>query len=914
MASDDALLVSGQQPRSKHKNCRTTGNPKTISANHQPAQQSRPVYIDIGVTNTHDFTELVLTLWRRVISRRSPEVTANLIKDDIQSFDGDSAITILQALNIRFQLLRIVDENTAMRHRRQTERDLGSHKVPESFAELLSTVSNSEKVSKLVANTTISPTLTAHPTENKRVTVLEIHRRIYRSLVKLETDRWTPREQQKIVEEIESDIDLLWFTGELRIERPTPDDEVAWGLHFFNEIIFDVVPEVCSMLNDNVQSTTPADSPTDVNEFTPNLRFHSWIGGDRDGNPHVTTDVTRRALELGRRIACERYDKLLDRAASKLSISNLIVPLSTSHASALTDIISASDLAQRNNNEIFRQALSVMRDKIVQGAYQHVADFKADLQTVENALQSLDATLLSEQHIRPIRWFAESFGFSTVTLDIRQNTTVTNAVLADLWRHSSNRTLPEYRTDEWSQRIRNELSTEKLPVVEEIRLNDQSTELLALLRLMQQKINGADSRAVGPFILSMTQSADDLAAVLLLARYAGFDREAPEITVVPLFETITDLRGAPAVLKQFLSIPTARRSLSRSGKSVEIMLGYSDSNKDGGFFCSNWEVHCAQSRILSTLSSAGFDAVFFHGRGGSVSRGGAPTHRAISAQPTGTIGSSIRLTEQGEVVSARYANRGTAATHLELLVSSTLAHRLRKSIRKVNPEHEDALSALSGLSQTSYTRLIETAGFLDYFQQSSPVRELANLKIGSRPAKRFGANNLDDLRAIPWVFAWSQNRHLITGWYGFGGAVESFINVRGDSCISLLHTMYNESEFFRLIVDETEKTLFQTDLVLAGQYASLVTDQTTRETIFSAIELEYHRSVSAIKTITGHHQLAECFPEFRYQYFRYAGDLHRVHTLQINLLNETRTRKNSPVPIALLQSMNCISSALGWTG
>jgi phosphoenolpyruvate carboxylase len=403
--------------------------------------------------------------------------------------------------------------------------------------------------------------------------------------------------------------------------------------------------------------------------------------------------------------------------------------------------------------------------------------------------------------------------------------------------------------------------------------------------------------------------------VLLLARYAGFDREVPEIAVVPLFETIADLRAAPEILREVLGVPIARRSMAGRGRPVEIMLGYSDSNKDGGFLCSSWEVCRAQSRIVAELGRIGLTAGFFHGRGGSVSRGGAPTQRAIAAQPPGTVGSRIRITEQGEVVSARYANRGTAAAHLELLMSSAIEHRLRKPNRLVVPEYDDALEALAGLSQIAYGRLLTAPGFLDYFQEASPVEELASLKIGSRPARRFGAASLDDLRAIPWVFAWSQNRHLITGWYGIGSAVADFVAVRGETGRALLREMFEASELFRLIVDECEKTLYQTDLGIAADYAQLVRSEETRARIFAMIEEEYTRTVEAIRWIGRSDGPAERFAAFRQSFQSRRSDLDRINRLQIALLAETRAEDHrGRVSIPLLQTMNCISTALGWTG
>jgi phosphoenolpyruvate carboxylase len=858
-----------------------------------------------------ELTKLMIGLWLRVLSRRAPQVADQLEREAAPALPtGRRAIAYLQAMNIRLQLLRIVDEIETMRRRRTTESVEGPDAIPETFAHLVADDVDRDSIADLVVSTIVGPTFTAHPTETKRVTVLEIHRRIYRGVVALETDRWTPRERIKLVDKIENDIDLLWFTGELRLDRPTPDDEIAWGLHFFSDILFDIVPEVLDQVN-----RAASNDDTGTGECVSRLCFHSWIGGDRDGNPNISASVTRRALALGKSTVLTRYKNILNDAAAQLSLSNRIAPLEEPHAKALKAIIRDSGAEAQNANELFRQALTSIGLRVESNYYLHVSDFIDNIRTVERALQSLQADRLAKQYLRPLRWFSEVFGFRTVTLDIRQNSTVTNATLKEIWEVVEGELPPEQGGDAWTERLKSELALEILPSLASHKLSVEGQDLLELLKLMLQVDSGADPQAIGPFILSMTRSADDLAAVLLLARYAGFDREAPQLRIVPLFETIADLRAAPEIMRQFLLIPSARRCLTRQGHPIEIMLGYSDSNKDGGFLCSSWEVTKAQSKLVSALRTMDLEVVFFHGRGGSVSRGGAPSHRAIAAQPAGTIGRSIRLTEQGEVLSARYANRGSAAAHLELLLSSAVEHRLNKPVRDQNPEHEDTLAALAGISQTAYTQLINARGFLDYFQQASPVEELASLKIGSRPARRFGADSLDDLRAIPWVFAWSQNRHLLTGWFGFGTAIDSFVAIRGKAGKQLLQEMFNESEFFRLVVDETEKTLFQTDLDIASQYSSLVENEETRNSILASIRTEYEKSVEAVTMLTGSSNLGTRFPDFSRQFERYAGDLDRVHSLQIELLRQARdNRQQTSVSIPLLQSMNCISSALGWTG
>jgi phosphoenolpyruvate carboxylase len=352
------------------------------------------------------------------------------------------------------------------------------------------------------------------------------------------------------------------------------------------------------------------------------------------------------------------------------------------------------------------------------------------------------------------------------------------------------------------------------------------------------------------------------------------------------------------------------------------MLGYSDSNKDGGFLASNWELSKAQKRLARLGLKNKIRISFFHGRGGSVSRGGAPTGRAIAAQPAGTVGGSMRVTEQGEVVSSKFANRGTGLYQLEILAASVFAHSVKspnEAELKDIPEFEEALEALTGMSQASYASLINEPGFIDYFHQASPVEELALLKIGSRPARRFGARGIADLRAIPWVFAWSQNRHLLTGWYGIGSALNSFVTVRGDQGRDLLQQMFERSRFFRLIVDEVDKTLYQADMDVGHLYAGLVADTETGERIHRKIAAEYALTQRMIGEITGGIDLSERFPAFKRHFDRIRPEMDSIHRLQVALLREVRAQaagaSNSKRAInALLLSINCISAGLGWTG
>jgi phosphoenolpyruvate carboxylase len=526
-----------------------------------------------------------------------------------------------------------------------------------------------------------------------------------------------------------------------------------------------------------------------------------------------------------------------------------------------------------------------------------------------------------------LRWELQIFGFRTVSLDIRQNTTVVNRVLAEIWKKMNPLAPngpPAHGSAEWAKWITAELD-KPLGFLPQFRgVSDEARELLDLLELIRETFDGPDPQAIGTFILSMTQSAADVLGLYLLAKYCGLfadetSRETCRLRIVPLFETIDDLRGAPAIMTELLAMPVVKNSAQKAGGHQEIMLGYSDSNKDGGFFCASFELFEAQRRLIRIGRDAGIAVSFFHGRGGSVSRGGAPTGRAIAAQPAGTVGGRMRVTEQGEVVSSKFANRGTAAYNLEVLTSSVLVHTLKSLDEpdlKVNEEHQAAVESIASGSFRHYRKLAEDPALMSYFQYASPVEELANLKLGSRPARRFGAKGIGDLRAIPWVFAWSQNRHLLTGWFGLGYAFDDFLVPRGGEGLKLLRDMYNKSRGFRLAVDEVEKSLYLADMDVAEQYASLVPDRNDGERLFALIRHEHKRTARAILELTGEAKLCERFEGLQRRFERVRPMVDQANRWQVDLLRETRRNGGGGdgKMMPLLMTMNCVAAGLGWTG
>jgi phosphoenolpyruvate carboxylase len=893
-----------------------------------------------------EVVELLSGLMLQLVRQRAPDIEPVLRGERAaHELSPELMARTLQVQGIWFQLLSIAEQNAAMRRRRQTEAERGYELVRGTFAQVLASAVEAKvpaaDIRALLEHLRVRPVITAHPTEAKRVTVLEKHRRIYRRLVDLESPRWTPRERQTLIDGLRNEMELLWLTGELRLSKPTVPQEVFWGLHFFNETLFEAVPD----LLDKVERTLAQHYPDEQWTVPPFFQFGSWIGGDRDGNPFVTNDVTHSTLLENRLTSLRRYRRRIDELVRALSITEKAVPISDRFRRALDKELAetghAEEAANRNPGEVFRQYLGCMLGRVQHmiertedgdtrpdpAGYASADALLADLKLIEDELSRAGRPEIASAMVRPVRREVESFRFSTVRLDVRENTTKLGACLRDLWRAGGGAgDPPEPGSEAWRTWVAGELARPFPPDFAAPQLPSETAETLGMFQLVRRLREEIDREAFGAFVLSMTQSVSDVLGAYLLAKLAGLFADTPGVEsctlpIVPLFETIDDLQRAPAIMRELLSVPLVKRSVRAQGGVQEVMIGYSDSNKDGGFLTSNWELYKAQIKLTRVGKESGVPIAFFHGRGGSVSRGGAPTGRAIAAQPAGSIQGRMRITEQGEVVSFKYANRGTAQYQIELLAASVVEHSLKSEREEAlapTAEFDEAMEALSGAAQAAYRQLVDHPDLLPYYQAASPLEEISLLNLGSRPARRFGARSLSDLRAIPWVFAWSQNRHFVPGWFGVGSGVLTFLQVRGARGAALIRRMFTDSRLFRLIADEVEKTLSYVDLEAAREYAELVPDARVRDAVFPLIEEEYHRTVEAMLTISGGTELAQRFPRFRRKLVRRLPTINQISRQQIELLRRFREsgsdKSQEELLSALLLSINCIATGFGATG
>jgi phosphoenolpyruvate carboxylase len=887
---------------------------------------------------------LLFELLLEVAARHEPEVIP-LLRGEIEGEGLTPRLLArtLQAQGIWFQLLSIAEQNAAMRRRREAENRLGYQAVRGTFSQLISGAAadgiTADRVRGLLADLRIRPVITAHPTEAKRVTVLERHRRIYRSLMDLESPRWTRRERAELIQKLASEIELLWLTGELRLEKPTVAQEVAWGLHFFNETLFDAVPRLLEKLEAALKEGYPGEHF----EVKPFFQFGAWMGGDRDGNPFVTNDITRQTLEANRAASLARYRARIVDLIRNLSIAESTVRVPPSLRDVLAQLLSEVEdpraVAARNRGELFRQYFvcilakidatlaAARQEKSATRVYANADELIADLVVAEDALIESRAPGLAERIVRPLRREVETFRFCTVRLDCRENSTRTTQALQAIWQAvGGSGEPPPQQSAAWREWLIAELAQARSGARELPGLPPEAAETLGIFRVIGETRQRIDRDAFGTFVLSMTHSAEDLLGVYLLAKEAGLFSDAAAVEtctlpIVPLFETIEDLRAAPAIMRELLGNAMVKRSIRAQGGVQDVMIGYSDSNKDGGFLASNWELYKAQVKLTRLGQELKVPISFFHGRGGSVSRGGIPTGRAIAAQPAGSINGRFRITEQGEVVSFKYANRGTAGYQIELLATSVFEHSLKsESEQALVPvtEFEEAMEALAGTSRAAYSQLIARPDLITYLQAASPLDELAMLNIGSRPARRFGAKTLADLRAIPWVFAWSQNRHIVPGWFGVGSGIAAFLQVRQQPGLALLRRMFRDFRLFRLIVDEVEKTLLQVDMAIARDYAALVPDPAVRDAIFDMLEREYRLTSDMLLRVSGGRRLAERFPVLRARLARKLPSIALANRQQVELLRRFRGARQEAekesYKAPLLLSVNCIAAGFGSTG
>ncbi len=792
--------------------------------------------------------------------------------------DNRDTVLVVRAFSYLSQLSNIAED---MHHNRRRRAHLfaGSPHQEGSIALALERVfadgASGTTVTEFFKETVMSPVLTAHPTEVQRKSILDCQLTIARLLNARDRLQLTPDELRNNEEELRRAILTLWQTRMLRSERLTVDDEIKNGLAYYQYTFLTEVPHLYAEIEDLLEQSMGKDAP----HIPPFLRIGSWIGGDRDGNPFVSDQTMLSAVERQSALALDYYMGETHQIGRTLSLTNRLVEVSDE----LEELVALSpDRAASRTDEPYRRALigiyarlvatsqqlghTVTHRRPVDSAepYTRCTEFIHDLDIIINSLKRHKSECLTSGPLRHLRRAAEVFGFHLTSLDIRQHSNVHEQVVAELLKHSTRICYSEMTGPERTQYLLVEISNTRPLLSPFLEYSETSQSELRILQMIAEIHHRFGHDALPNYIISKTDDASDILETALLLKEVGLLKtgETPYLylNIIPLFETIEDLRNCSAIMDELFSLPYYRKLLDSRGNVQEIMLGYSDSNKDGGFLTANWELYKAETELTKIFSKHKIKLRLFHGRGGTVGRGGGPSYQAILAQPPGSVNGQIRVTEQGEVISSKYADPEIGRRNLEILVAATVEASLLN--RDTSGTHTEryflAIESLSQSAFAAYRNLVyETPGFVRYFQESTPIREITELFIGSRPSSRKQSNLIEDLRAIPWVFSWSVNRATIPGWYGFGSAVEEFVLLKGQSenGLELLQEMYQTWPFMQTLLSNMDMVLAKTDMGIASRYAELVTDSKLREEIFTRIQEECDRSIKWLFAITNRNEL-----------------------------------------------------------
>ncbi len=890
-----------------------------------------------------DLEEKIRLLCKEIRQSKSAERRAELIQliDDIRFDEADN---LVRAFGTYFHLVNVAEQFHQIRMARATE--IAQGVLENSIAQTIETLAESgfsaEAVQELLNTLSIEPTLTAHPTEALRHTILRKRRQIALFLERLENPSHSLQERDAIIEQLAALITSLWQTDEVRSSKLTIQDEVVGHLYYFERVFFDVLPKVYQSL----ETALKTHYPNFTFHIPPFLTLHSWTGGDRDGHPFVTHSVTKQTLESMKAAVLGKYIAAIENAILHLSISTARAAISPELAESIKldearfgrDAI-ANEWAGRNYNEAYRiklrfisyrlkKMLDDVKHETSSGVgYTDEQELLTDLRVIYSSLVANKGIRLAEQLVKPLIRQVEIFGFSFVTLDIRQHARVQEAALDEITTHLRLLEKP-YREMNESERVQwlvSELHSRRPMIPYKLPFSDETNELILTFRQIRRSLESVSRRAIDTYIISGTDSASDVLEGLLFAKEAGLFRHGADDTIacdlhiVPLFETIDDLRRAGDLLSELFSLPIYRKAIAARNNLQEVMIGYSDSSKDGGLIASSWELYKAQIALKAVADTFGVSLKLFHGRGGTVGRGGGlPAHQAILAQPSGTVGGKIKITEQGEIISAKYMLPQIAERNLELVTSAViLASSLpKKTATKLEWRH--ALDAISVASMKAYRHLVyEHDDFPQFFREATPIDVIEQMEIGSRPSRRTAKARIEDLRAIPWVFSWMQNRATLPSWYGVGSGLQSALD-KGIE-VELLQEMYESWAFFRSLLDNVQMILAKSDLLVAREYASLVSDQAMREKFFSQIEREFELTKSLLLMITKQSELLENNPALRKSLRLRNPYIDPMSYIQVAALkryrSQTKTDEEKQTYLKLLRtSVNGIAAGIRNTG
>lgn len=879
-----------------------------------------------------------------------PEADRQL-KALLTSLSTGQTVSVIRAFTYFSHLANLAEDRHHLRRRAIYERAGSAQEgsIDVAFARLQKAGITPDTIANTLAKAYVAPVLTAHPTEVQRQSILQAERDIARLLAERDDisaraqlfagdkDALTPRQLAANEAQLRARVEQLWQTRLLRHSKLTVADEIENALSYYETTFLHELPKLYASLEEALPGQQ-------VHSF---MRMGQWIGGDRDGNPNVTAPTLELALRRQSEVALRHYLNEVHALGAELSMSSLLVKVSPAMQVLA---LSSPDTNSHRQDEPYRRALTAvyarlaatltqltggreaMRHAVVaQNPYGSAAEFLQDLQTIDASLSRHNGEALAVHRLRPLIRAVQVFGFHLATVDLRQSSDKHEEVLADLLRTA--RIEDNYSSLDEAQRcaLLQRLLCDARPLrVVGAQYAPLTASEIAIFEMAHKMLQTYGREAILHYIISHTETVSDLLEVLLLQKEVGLmqgtldsSTSQAQLIVVPLFETIGDLRAAATIMRDYYAVPGVAQLMQRSGGEQDIMLGYSDSNKDGGIFTSNWELYRAELALVEVFDQLeadyGLRLRMFHGRGGTVGRGGGPSYQAILAQPPGTVRGQIRLTEQGEVIASKYANPDIGRRNLETLAVAMLEATLLQPTKPATPEFLAAAQQLSDASMAAYRQLVyETPGFAEYFFTATPIREIAELNIGSRPASRKATQAIEDLRAIPWGFSWGQCRLTLPGWLGFGSAVQAFLEQPGttrEGQLQLLQTMYRQWPFFSTLLSNMDMVLAKSDLALASCYSELVADTALRTRIFDAISAEWQRTVDMLALVTGESDRLASNPALARSIRHRFPYIDPLHLLQVELVRRWRAGQNDDrLKNGIHISINGIAAGLRNTG
>ncbi|MBI3898174.1 MAG: phosphoenolpyruvate carboxylase [Gammaproteobacteria bacterium] len=868
--------------------------------------------------------------------RDSDAVARRELNETLDNLSVGTVISVVRAFSFFSQLANIA-EDLHRNRRRRVHQDAGSPARDGTLELALTRVRvagiDKSALTAFFDHALIAPVLTAHPTEVQRKSILDSQREIARLLALRDRMNFSLEELHENEEVLRRVVLTLWQTRILRTARLTVPDEIENGLAYYRYTFLREVPR----LHAEVEDRLAAHLSDPTFKLSPVLRLGSWIGGDRDGNPYVTQDMTRHAMRRQSTVALEHYLGEVHQLGAELSMGRKLAAISP-ELERLSQI--SPDPSDHRLDEPYRRALvgvyarlaatlqkldqqSVERRALAEATpYADAGEFVRDLDVVADSLERNGGQRIARGRLRHLRRAAQVFGFHLAPLDMRQHSGVHEQVVSELFRQANSSAdysaLPEADRCRW---LLQEISTSRPLRSPYLPYSEDTTKELVIFDTAADLHRRYGKVALPNYIISKADGVSDMLEVALMLKEVGLLRPGTEpqldMNIIPLFETIADLRGCGPIMDELLGMPVYRQLLHSRGNVQEVMLGYSDSNKDGGFLTANWELYKAEATLVEVFARHGVELRLFHGRGGTVGRGGGPSYQGICAQPPGSVNGQIRITEQGEVIASKYADTEIGRRNLETLIAATLETTLLNHAESDDfAAYHTTLEQMSETAFTAYRGLVyETPDFTKFFRTATPIAEMADLNIGSRPVSRKKSDRIEDLRAIPWVFSWSLSRVMLPGWYGFGTAVQSLVNRYGDNALSLLREMHARWPFFRVLLSNMDMVLAKSDLGIASRYAELVDDLALRDHVFGRIQAEWHLTVQHLLAITGQRELLQSNPMLARSFRGRSPYIDPLNHLQVTLLRRFRAGETDDgVKQAILLTINGIATGLRNSG